>query len=263
MDFTLVNVRDVHLGKAQNGSMTPGNDRGSIITFAIVALLILGMACVNFVNLATARASQRAREVALRKVLGANRRQLVLQFIGESILVSAVAMLVALALTELLLPLVSRFLDADLALHYFGSGGLILPIIGLVLLVGVAGGAYPAFYLSRFQPARVLKANKSTADAEGSGRLRSALVVAQFAVSIGLIICTAVVYAQTLYARNSDPGYKREGLIQISGISRRQLDPVLDTMVREIEKVDGVTSVYRTNIGISTTNNTNSGILVP
>ncbi|WP_313394699.1 FtsX-like permease family protein [Sphingobium yanoikuyae] len=263
MNFALVNVRDVHLGRAQNGSMTPGNDRGSIITFAIVALLILGMACVNFVNLATARASQRAREVALRKVLGANRRQLVLQFIGESILVSAVAMLVALALTELLLPLVSRFLDADLSLHYFGSGGLILPIIGLVLLVGVAGGAYPAFYLSRFQPARVLKANKSAADAEGSGRLRSALVVAQFAVSIGLIICTAVVYAQTLYARNSDPGYKREGLIQISGISRRQLDPVLDTMVREIEKVDGVTSVGRTNIGISTTNNTNSGILVP
>ena len=105
MNFALVNVRDVHLGRAQNGSMTPGNDRGSIITFAIVALLILGMACVNFVNLATARASQRAREVALRKVLGANRRQLVLQFIGESILVSAVAMLVALALTELLLPL--------------------------------------------------------------------------------------------------------------------------------------------------------------
>ncbi|HUD92114.1 ABC transporter permease [Sphingobium sp.] len=263
MDFALVNVRDIHLGRAQNGSMTPGNDRGSIVTFAIVALLILGMACVNFVNLATARASQRAREVALRKVLGANRRQLVLQFIGESILVSAVAMLVALALTELLLPLVSRFLDAELALHYFGSGGLILPILGLVLFVGIAGGAYPAFYLSRFQPARVLKANKSAADAEGSGRLRRALVVAQFAVSIGLIICTAVVYAQTLYARNSDPGYRREGLIQISGISRRQLDPVLDTIVGEIGKVDGVTAVGRTTIGISTTNNTNSGILVP
>lgn len=263
MDFALVNVRDVHLGKAQNGAMTPGNDRRSIITFAIVALLILGMACVNFVNLATARASQRAREVALRKVLGANRRQLVLQFIGESILVSAVAMLVALAITELLLPLVSRFLDAELTLHYFGSGGLILPIIALVLFVGVAGGAYPAFYLSRFQPARVLKANKSAADAEGSGRLRSALVVAQFAVSIGLIICTAVVYAQTIYARNSDPGYKREGLIQISGISRPQLNPVLDTMVAEIGKLDGVTAVGRTTIGINTKNSTNNGIIVP
>lgn len=263
MNFGLVNVRDVHLGAAQAGAMTPGNDKRSIMTFAVVALLILGMACVNFVNLATARASQRAREVALRKVLGANRRQLIVQFVGESILVSAVSMLLALALTELSLPLISRFMNADLALRYFGTGGLLLPIIGLTLLVGIAGGIYPAFYLSRFQPARVLKANKSAADAEGSGRLRSALVVAQFAVSIGLIICTVVVYGQTVYARNSDPGYKREGLIQLSGIGRRQLDPVMDTLVREIGKVDGVAAVGRTTIGIDTKNNTNTGVLLP
>jgi putative ABC transport system permease protein len=222
-------------------------------------VLILGMACVNFVNLATARASQRAREVALRKVLGANRRQLIVQFVGESVLVSALAMLLALALTELTLPFIGQFLDANLSLAYIGAGGLLLPIIGLVLLVGVAGGIYPAFYLSRFQPARVLKANKSAADAEGSGRLRSALVVAQFAVSIGLIICTIVVYTQTLYARTSDPGYKRDGLIQVSGIGRRQLDPVMETLVREIGKVDGVTSVGRTTIGINTLNNSTTG----
>jgi len=259
-DFALVNVRDIHLGRAQVGAMTPGNDRRSIMTFAIIAVLILGMACVNFVNLATARASQRAREVALRKVLGANRRQLIIQFVGESILVSALAMLLALALTELTLPLIGQFLDADLSLTYIGTGGLLLPIIGLVLLVGVAGGIYPAFYLSRFQPARVLKANKSAADAEGSGRLRSALVVAQFAVSIGLIICTIVVYTQTLYARTSDPGYKRDGLIQVSGIGRRQLDPIMETLVREVGKVDGVTSVGRTTIGINTLNNSATGV---
>lgn len=263
VDFALVNVRDVHLGRAQVGAMTPGNDRRSIMTFAVIALLILGMACVNFVNLATARASQRAREVALRKVLGANRRQLVFQFVGESILVSALAMLLALAMTELTLPFIGQFLDADLSLGYIGAGGLLLPIIGLVLLVGVAGGIYPAFYLSRFQPARVLKANKSAADAEGSGRLRSALVVAQFAVSIGLIICTIVVYAQTLYARTSDPGYKRDGLIQISGIGRRQLDTIRDTLVREIGKVDGVTSVGRTAIGINTFNNAVTSVQLP
>jgi putative ABC transport system permease protein len=258
-DFALVNVRDIHLGRAQVGAMTPGNDRRSIMTFAVIAVLILGMACVNFVNLATARASQRAREVALRKVLGANRRQLIVQFVGESVLVSALAMLLALALTELTLPFIGQFLDANLSLAYIGAGGLLLPIIGLVLLVGVAGGIYPAFYLSRFQPARVLKANKSAADAEGSGRLRSALVVAQFAVSIGLIICTIVVYTQTLYARTSDPGYKRDGLIQVSGIGRRQLDPVMETLVREIGKVDGVTSVGRTTIGINTLNNSTTG----
>ncbi|HEU0135319.1 MAG TPA: ABC transporter permease, partial [Allosphingosinicella sp.] len=142
-DYRLVNVRDVHLGEAQSGSATPGNDRSTIVTFGIVAMLILGMACVNFTNLATARASQRAREVALRKVLGANRKQLIVQFLGESILVAALAMIVALALVELLLPPFSGFLEADLAISYLGSGGLILPILLLVLVVGAAGGLYP------------------------------------------------------------------------------------------------------------------------
>ena len=262
-DFGLVNIRDIHLGRAQDGAMTPGNDRRSIITFAVVAALILGMACVNFTNLATARASQRAREVALRKVLGANRRQLIVQFLGESILVAALAMLLALAMVELVLPPLSGFLDAGLEIHYFGEGGLILAIIGLVLLVGAAGGIYPAFYLSRFQPAQVLKANKSTAEAAGSGRLRNALVIGQFAVSIGLIICTAIVYAQTVHARTADPGYKREGLIQISGIGRRQLEPVVETLVREIEKVDGVVATGRTGIGIATSNSSNTGVQLP
>ncbi|HEX8534155.1 MAG TPA: ABC transporter permease, partial [Allosphingosinicella sp.] len=100
-DWRLVNVKDIHLGEGQRASMTPGNDRRTMITFAVIALLILGMAIVNFTNLATARASQRAREVALRKVLGANRKQLIVQFLGESILVTALAMLLALALVEL------------------------------------------------------------------------------------------------------------------------------------------------------------------
>src|SRR5688572_16020254 len=151
------------------------------------------MACVNFTNLATARASQRAREVALRKVLGANRQQLMTQFLTESVLIAAIAMLFALALAELVLPSLAAFLDADLDMEYLGSSGMLLPILVLTIAVGAAGGIYPAFYLSRFQPAVVLKANKSSAEAAGSGRLRNALVIGQFAVSIGLIICTAVV----------------------------------------------------------------------
>jgi putative ABC transport system permease protein len=262
-DYKLVNVRDVHLGKAQNGAATPGNDRRTIVTFGIVAALILGMACVNFTNLATARASQRAREVALRKVLGANRKQLIVQFLGESILVAALAMIVALAMVELLLPYFSTFLDADLAISYWGSGGLLLPILLLVLVVGAAGGLYPAFYLSRFQPAQVLKANKSSAEAAGSGRLRNILVVAQFAVSIGLIICTAIVYAQTTYAQTVDPGYKREGLLQVDGIGRRQLQPLGDTLKQEVRRVDGVVAAGRTNIGIATPNSMNTGVQVP
>jgi putative ABC transport system permease protein len=205
-DWNFVNLQDVHLGKAQDASMTPGNDSRTIATFAIIALLILGMAVVNFTNLATARASQRAREVALRKVLGATRKQLIVQFVAESILISAVAMLIALALVELLVKPFAAFLDADLALNYFGSGGILLPAIALTLIVGIVSGLYPAFFLSRFQPAQVLKANRSAAETPGSGRLRTALVVLQFAVSIGLIICTAVIYGQTVYARIVAPG---------------------------------------------------------
>lgn len=262
-EFALVNVRDVHLGFAQRAAMTPGNTRQSIATFAVIALLILGMACINFTNLATARASQRAREVALRKVLGASRRQLVVQFLGESVLMAAIAMLIALALVELTLPLFARFLDATLDLHYFGAGGVILPVVLLVLLVGVAGGLYPAFYLSRFQPARVLKANKSAADAHGSGRLRNILVVAQFAVSIGLMACTAIIYGQTIYARTVDPGFKRDGLMQVDNVGRRQLFNVNETIAREIARIDGVSAVGRSGIGVATQSNRNNAVLVP
>jgi putative ABC transport system permease protein len=262
-DFRLVNVRDIHLGPAQNGAMRPGNDRTTIITFAIIALLILGMAVVNFTNLATARASQRAREVALRKVLGANRKQLIVQFIGESVLISMLAMVIALALVELLMPAFANFLDADMKVAYLGSGGILLPVLALVLVVGVLGGLYPAFFLSRFQPATVLKANKSSAEAAGTGRLRAVLVVGQFAVSIGLIICTAVVYAQTVYARTVDPGYKRDHILQVTELGRAQLYDRGQSIIEATRRVPGVDAVGRTTIGVATTNNSNMGVKVP
>jgi putative ABC transport system permease protein len=221
------------------------------------------MAVVNFTNLATARASQRAREVALRKVLGANRRQLIIQFVGESILISAASMLLALALVELLVKPFAAFLEADLVLRYFGEGGILLPAIGLVLLVGVLGGLYPAFFLSRFQPAQVLKANRSAAETPGSGRLRTALVVLQFAVSIGLIVCTAVIYGQTVYARSVDPGFKRDHIIQVDEFARAQLWEKGEMIVDTFRRVPGVVAVGRTDIGVATDNNNNTGLLPP
>ena len=262
-DYRIASLPSVHLGEAQGGQARPGNDWTTIATFLIVAFLILGMACVNFTNLATARASQRAREVALRKVLGANRRQLVTQFLGESVLIACIAMLLALALVELLLPTFSSFLNADLKMQYLGWDGMLLPVLGLTLLVGAAGGLYPAFYLSRFQPAQVLKANKSSSEAAGSGLLRNILVVGQFAVSIGLIICTIVVYAQTSYAQTSDPGYRRDGILQVDGISRRQIVPIQEALIAEIERVPGVQSAARTTIGVATQNSTNEGVILP
>jgi len=263
-EYRLVPVSDVHLGPAQDsGNMAPGNDARTIATFSIVALVILIMACVNFTNLATARASQRAREVALRKVLGASRRQLVVQFIGESLILAILSMLVAVALVELLLPSLSRFLDADLSIHYFGAGGLLLPVLGLVVLVGAVGGFYPAFYLSRFRPSEILKANKSTAEPAGSGRLRNTLVVVQFAVSIALIICTSVVYAQTLFARQADPGFRRSGLIQVSNLDADQIGTQREALVDEVRRIPGVTAAVRTGIGINTPNTITNGIAVP
>jgi putative ABC transport system permease protein len=262
-DWRFVNLRDIHLGQAQGGTMTPGNDRRSIATFAIIAVLILGMAVVNFTNLATARASQRAREVALRKVLGATRRQLIVQFVAESILISAVAMVLALALVELLVRPFAAFLDADLELRYFGAGGVLLPAVVLTLVVGIVSGLYPAFFLSRFQPAQVLKANRSAAETPGSGRVRAALVVLQFAVSIGLIICTAVIYGQTVYARSVDPGYQREHILQVDDMNRYQLIPQAETIVEQMKRIPGVSAVGLTDIGVATENNSNTGLIPP
>ena len=262
-DWRFVNLRDVHLGIADDGAQRPGNDQRTITTFAIIALLILGMAVVNFTNLATARASQRAREVALRKVLGATRKQLIVQFVAESILISAVSMLLAFAVVELLVKPFAAFLDADLALSYFGGGGILLPAIGLTLVVGIVSGLYPAFFLSRFQPAQVLKANRSAAETPGSGRLRAALVVLQFAVSIGLIICTAVIYGQTVYARTVDPGFNRDNILQVDELGRAQLFPLADSIVKRTERIPGVTAAALADIGVNTNNSNNSFIIPP
>jgi putative ABC transport system permease protein len=262
-DWHFINLKDIHLGKAQDSSMTPGNDRRTIATFAIIAMLILGMAVVNFTNLATARASQRAREVALRKVLGATRKQLIVQFVAESILISAVAMLLALALVELMVKPFAAFLDSDIVLTYFGSDGILLPAVLLTLLVGIVSGLYPAFFLSRFQPAQVLKANRSASETPGSGRLRAALVVAQFAVSIGLIICTAVIYGQTVYARNVDPGYKRDHILQVEELGRAQLWPKAENIVEQMKRIPGVVDAGLTDLGINTNNQSNTFIIPP
>ncbi|TFU03294.1 FtsX-like permease family protein [Polymorphobacter arshaanensis] len=269
-DWKLAPVTAVHLGPATDSAMTPTNDAKSITTFALIALLILTMACINFTNLSTARAGHRAREVALRKVMGASRRQLIIQFLGESLLVAGLAMVVALAIVELVLPRLSDFLGADLNLRYFGDGGVLLPVLGLTLLVGLAAGAYPALVLSGFDPAPVLKSNRSGTETAsggvarlfGAGGLRSALVVLQFAVSIALTICTAVVTAQTFYARSADAGYSRDGLLQVTGIGRKQIQPVADNMVEAIGRIDGVHGVGRTTIGVATDSRINTLVRV-
>src|SRR5688500_9890113 len=176
---------------------------------------------------------------------------------------TVVAMLIALALVEVLMPTFSAFLDSDIRVAYFAWDGIVGPVLLLVAIVGVLGGLYPAFFLSRFEPASVLKANQSSSETPGTGILRSVLVVAQFAVSIGLIICTAVIYGQTVYARTLDPGYNRSNILQIDDLSRYQLLDKGQMLVDRMRRIPGVQAAGRTTIGVATDNNSNTSVMVP
>ncbi|KRC79104.1 FtsX-like permease family protein [Sphingomonas sp. Root241] len=251
IDLRLVPLADVHLGTTQDGALTPGGDPRTLRTFAVVALLTLVMAVMNFVNLSTARATQRAREVSLRKVLGASRGQLIVQFLGESVVMAAVAMLLALAIAELATPWIGSWIGADLHIAYLGPSGMLLPALGLFLATGLLGGLYPAFYLSRFHPAEVLRANKSSVETPGNGRFRTALVMIQFAIAIGLIASTWVIYSQTRYVETVDPGYRRDGLIQITNAWRFTQGSEYEAARAAMLAIPGVTRAGRTGTGLA------------
>ena len=262
MTLSLVKLEDIHLQSKGMGQFKAPGDAKSVATFAVVAVMILLIACINFTNLATARASQRAREVALRKVVGAKRPQLIAQFLSESVLTALVALVIAIGLVQAALPTYNTVLQKQLALDFAGGGTLIAAMFGLIVLVGVVAGLYPAMVLSGFLPSRILKANKSAA-AEGSGRLRTALVVIQFAISIGLLICTAVVYGQTLYAKTMNLGFDPRNLMVVRTPNQKSADDVLRTLREEVAKLPGVTAVTISGATPPDTNNNNNIVEVP
>jgi putative ABC transport system permease protein len=244
----LLNVRAINSAPIDSGTMRPGTPAKTLVTFGVIAAFLLLVACVNFTNLATARASQRAREVGLRKTLGATRGQLVVQFLLEASLIVGLAGLLALALAELALPLLNNLIDGKIEIRYFGTGGIMAPLLAALVMVALLGGTYPAFFLSRYRPAVVLKANQSGAEAPGAGRLRLALVVMQFAVSIALIICTAIIHAQTLYARSADPGYRVPGLLYVLNPEEIGEQSQIEAFMRRLEAIPGVRSAARAGV---------------
>ncbi len=256
IELSIMPLLDLHLHSVEGSQVNAVTPYTSVMTFAGVALLILIIACINFMNLSTARASQRAREVSLRKVVGATRRELIVQFLGESTMLALLGLALAVAIAQIALPSYSEFLDRELALTYFGQGSVLPMMAGLVLLVGVVGGLYPAFYLSRFKPAAVLKANKSS-ETQGSTRLRGLLVVLQFAVSIALIICATIVYQQYNYTQTKDLGFQKDNMIIVRDIYREQAKKVSDVLRDEIARVPGVAGVTRSGMvpGDGTENN--------
>ncbi len=196
----------------KNGQVSGGRIR-LVWLFGAIGGLVLLLACINFMNLSTARSAKRAKETGIRKAIGATRMQLIRQFLSESLLLSFLSFALAVGLVWWLLPLFNRITEKEIVIP-FGAPGLWITGMGFTLLTGLLAGSYPAFYLSSFRPVKILKGGFTT------GRFsllpRNALMVVQFSVSIALIIGTAVVYQQIRYAKNRPVGYTREGLINLT-----------------------------------------------
>lgn len=216
----------------------------TVTTLGLVGVLTLLIAIVNYVNLATARAGLRAREVAMRKVLGADRRTLARHYIAEAIATTALAAFAGLALAECGLPLVNAAGGLPLAIHYFGSGGVVLPLIALVMLVGALAGIYPALVLSRFPAASVLASARSPGGGRAGTRIREALVVLQFTIAIAFVVGTLVLVAQTRHVRAADPGYDRDHLMLVRSLASSSLnDAQRDTIVHRLSEIPNVKAI--------------------
>lgn len=264
-DYVKPNVMpllDLHLHARKDagnlGDMTPMGDITMVYTFSGVAGLILLIASINFMNLATAKAAKRAREVALRKVMGASRLQVAMQFLGEAVAIATFGLLFGLVGVELALPLYNDAIGKELSFNVLSDLPLLALLFGVAILVGLLSGSYPAAYLSRFLPARILRSNKSS-ESSSTGGFRAALVVFQFAISIGLVMCTAVIYAQTMYAKNMDVGYQHDGKLAVLNMRATGSAEKAETVRQALSQIPNVTSVVLSSEVPSQDNENNTG----
>ena len=200
--------------------------------FSIIALIVLSIACINFMNLSTARSAERAREVGIRKSVGAYRMQVASQFVGESILLAFIALVLAIGMVELALPYASSLSDRELSFPWISNWRLLLAMLSGAALVGLVSGLYPAVYLSSFLPSRVLKGSVETG--KNKGRMRNFLVVGQFASAIFLMIATIFVVRQLRFMQQADPGFIRDQVLTIplDDITYRKYDLFKDQLRR-------------------------------
>ena len=211
--LTLMPLTKIHLHSNLMQEIAGNSDMTYVYIFSVIALFILAIACINFMNLSTARSANRAREVGLRKVLGANRRKIIVQFLAESVFTSLISLIIGLFLFEMALPLFRSLSGVELRINYTASPWLIPSLIGLAVLVGLAAGSYPAFFLSSFQPVRVLKGIFKSGI--GNARFRSVLVIVQFTISVVLIAGTFIVFNQLNYMKNKRLGFQKEQVVVI------------------------------------------------
>jgi putative ABC transport system permease protein len=241
--FVLQPLTFIHLNSHLDGEIEPNGDITYVYIFSAIALAILLIACINFVNLATARSEKRAKEVGVRKTLGSARSYLVGQFMSESIVMSIIAVVLAVVIVELLLPLFSQIANKNMSLHLFSDPLTVAILLCFAVAVGIIAGSYPAFYLSSFHPIDVLRS-----DVRKRGRkslLRSGLVIFQFAISIALFVGTFIIFAQLRYVQTKDLGFDKEETIVISRTN--DLSNQLQSFEDELTTNRGIVSLSNSN----------------
>lgn len=206
-------LRDIHLHSHLDSEIEPNGNITTVYIFSAIALFILLIACINYMNLATARSMLRAREIGVRKVIGAGKRELIMQILGESVLLTLTALILALALTRLLLPWLEGLADRTLSMNVLFQGPMIAFMVLLPLVVGILSGIYPALFIAGFKPVAVLKGKAKMGSKTVS--LRKSLVILQFTISIVLIIATAVVFRQLYYVQNTSLGFDKEHIVTL------------------------------------------------
>ena len=238
--FRLQPLTDIHLTSHLQSEAEPNSDGAYLYIFSIIGLAVLLIACFNFINLATARSTERAREVGMRKVVGAHRRQLVRQFLSESMVMSAVAGLLAVGLVALFLPAFNALSGKALTMSAVAEGEMLAGLAAVVLFVGLVAGSYPAFVLVRFRPVAVLK-GAFTRTSSGA-QLRKGLVLVQFALSMMLIVGAATVYDQLDFMRSSKLGFDGEQILVVPLLDR-SMRPQVEALQSEWMRHPNVVSV--------------------
>ncbi len=238
LEYSMMPLTQIHLYSDRRFEFSPGGNVQYVYIFSAVALFILVIACINFMNLTTARSASRAKEVGIRKVLGTERKRLIMQFLAESTLMTIFSLAIALLISFFVLPLFNTVADKSLRLEDIFSP-LILPLlVALPFAVGLLAGSYPAFFLSRFRPIEVLK-GKLNLGAK-SGGLRSVLVVFQFAVSIILIVGTVIIYRQINFIQTKNLGFNKDQVLIIN--NAYSLGANRDAFKNELSQMPGVVS---------------------
>ncbi|QEM12104.1 ABC transporter permease [Mucilaginibacter rubeus] len=247
--LSLMPVTDIHLKSNRVMELGANGNSQYVYIFAAVAIFILLLACINFMNLSTARSANRAREVGVRKVLGSSRSHLIFQFLAESLIVTFAAAVIAILAAWALLPLFNHLSNKQLAINAQTATWILPALLSIVIIVGILAGSYPAFFLSAFQPINVLKGKISTGFKGGA--FRSTLVVFQFSISIFLVIGTLVIYNQLNYIQNKDLGFNRNQVLILNNVNTLEHPELLK---QEIKKLPGVVNATLTSF-LPTANN--------